>query len=75
MSTLTDNIRAASTVQALVQLLKNRSYDEIRQRMYDNPPGSRAIGDSSTRTTKPAGPGDARSTRIMSAPASENLAR
>jgi len=40
MSTLTDNIRAASTVQALVQLLKNRSYDEIRQRMYDNPPGS-----------------------------------
>jgi hypothetical protein len=40
MSTLTDNIRAASTVQALVQLLKSRSYDEIRQRMYDNPPGS-----------------------------------
>jgi len=27
-------------VQALVQLLKNRSYEEIRQRMYDNPPGS-----------------------------------
>ncbi len=27
-------------VQALVQLLKTRSYEEIRQRMYDNPPGS-----------------------------------
>lgn len=40
MSTLTENIRAAETVQALVQLLKSRSYDEIRQRMYDNPPGS-----------------------------------
>jgi hypothetical protein len=40
MSTLTDNIRTAETVQALVQLLKSRSYDEIRQRMYDNPPGS-----------------------------------
>ena|ERR1700758_5854157 len=40
MSTITDNIRAANTVQALVQLLKTRSYDEIRQRMYDNPPGS-----------------------------------
>ncbi len=25
---------------ALVQLLRNRSYEEIRQRMYDNPPGS-----------------------------------
>jgi hypothetical protein len=28
------------TVQALVQLLRTRSYEEIRQRMYDNPPGS-----------------------------------
>jgi len=28
------------TVQALVQLLRNRSYEEIRQRMYDSPPGS-----------------------------------
>jgi len=27
-------------VHALVQLLRNRSYEEIRQRMYDNPPGS-----------------------------------
>ena len=27
-------------VQALVRLLRTRSYEEIRQRMYDNPPGS-----------------------------------
>ena len=27
-------------VHALVLLLRNRSYEEIRQRMYDNPPGS-----------------------------------
>lgn len=27
-------------VQALVQLLRGRSYEEIRERMYDNPPGS-----------------------------------
>jgi hypothetical protein len=40
MSTLTDNIRAAETAQGLAQLLKTRSYEEIRQRMYDNPPGS-----------------------------------
>ena len=40
MSTLTDNIKAADTLQALVQLLKGRSYEEIRQRIYDNPPGS-----------------------------------
>ncbi|MBV8050217.1 MAG: hypothetical protein JOZ80_03460 [Acidobacteriaceae bacterium] len=30
----------ADTVQALVQLLRGRSYEEIRQRMYDSPPGS-----------------------------------
>ena len=29
-----------STVQALIRLLRGRSYEEIRQRMYDNPPGS-----------------------------------
>lgn len=40
MSTLADNIRTAETAQALAQLLKTRSYEEIRQRMYDNPPGS-----------------------------------
>ena len=28
------------TTQALVQLLRTRSYEEIRQRMYDSPPGS-----------------------------------
>lgn len=28
------------TAHALVQLLRTRSYEEIRQRMYDNPPGS-----------------------------------
>lgn len=32
--------KAVNTVQALVHLLKARSYDEVRQRMYDNPPGS-----------------------------------
>ena len=32
--------KEAQTVQALVQLLRTRSYEEIRQRMYDNPPGS-----------------------------------
>ena len=30
----------ADKVQGLVQLLRSRSYEEIRQRMYDNPPGS-----------------------------------
>src|SRR6202140_3178952 len=30
----------ADKVHALVQLLRSRSYEEIRQRMYDNPPGS-----------------------------------
>jgi hypothetical protein len=32
--------KAADTVQALIQLLRARSSEEIRQRMYDNPPGS-----------------------------------
>jgi hypothetical protein len=31
---------APDKTHALVQLLRNRSYEEIRQRMYDNPPGS-----------------------------------
>src|SRR5271169_2386191 len=30
----------AQTVQLLVHLLRTRSYEEIRQRMYDKPPGS-----------------------------------
>ena len=31
---------AAARVEALVQLLRGRSYEEIRQRMYDSAPGS-----------------------------------
>jgi len=40
MATAIDNTRTVNSVQALVQLLRSRSYEEIRQRMYDNPPGS-----------------------------------
>ena len=42
MATPTLSIRSktSDTVQALVQLLRSRSSEEIRQRMYDNPPGS-----------------------------------
>jgi len=40
MGSTTDNIPAVDKVQALVQLLRTRSSEEIRQRMYDNPPGS-----------------------------------
>ena len=40
MTTTIDNAKGLDRVHALVQLLKNRSYEEIRQRMYDNPPGS-----------------------------------
>src|SRR5256885_14497539 len=32
--------KPTDTVQALVQLLRTRSAEEIRERMYDNPPGS-----------------------------------
>ena len=32
--------KADVTIEALVQLLRGRPYDEIRHRMYDNPPGS-----------------------------------
>ena len=32
--------KATDNVQALIQLLRSRSSEEIRQRMYDNPPGS-----------------------------------
>src|SRR5260370_29211852 len=35
-----DDAKAVDNVQALVQLLRNRSYEEIRQRMYDSAPGS-----------------------------------
>ena len=33
-------VRPGDTVHSLVQLLRHRSYEEIRQRMYDSPPGS-----------------------------------
>jgi hypothetical protein len=36
----THDTKALDNVQALVQLLRNRSYEEIRQRMYDTAPGS-----------------------------------
>jgi hypothetical protein len=35
-----DEAKAAGRVEALVQLLRGRSYEEIRQRMYDSAPGS-----------------------------------
>jgi hypothetical protein len=42
MSLATEELTSTDTdtVQALVRLLRSRSADEIRQRMYDNPPGS-----------------------------------
>src|SRR5271154_5893300 len=51
MPAFTDNLSVAETrsgdeaqfpgrVDALVQLLRGRSYEEIRQRMYDSAPGS-----------------------------------
>lgn len=40
MAASVEELRAADTTQALVQLLRARSIEEIRQRMYDNPPGS-----------------------------------
>jgi len=40
MSALNEHSKPVDRVQALVQLLRTRSHEEIRQRMYDNPPGS-----------------------------------
>jgi hypothetical protein len=40
MPPVTEELKEQDTVQALVQLLRSRSYEEIRQRMYDSPPGS-----------------------------------
>ena len=40
MSALNEHLKPVDRVQALVQLLRTRSHEEIRQRMYDNPPGS-----------------------------------
>ena len=35
-----EQAQASEKVAALVEVLRNRSYVEIRQRMYDSPPGS-----------------------------------
>jgi hypothetical protein len=40
MPPLAEQVKEPDTVQALIQLLRTRSYEEIRQRMYDSPPGS-----------------------------------
>jgi len=40
MSTPIDEKTPVDRAHALVQLLRSRSYEEIRQRIYDNPPGS-----------------------------------
>jgi hypothetical protein len=40
MSTAPPTVNTAKTTHALVELLRRRSYEEIRQRMYDNPPGT-----------------------------------
>jgi len=40
MATAPQNPHAAKTTHALVDLLRRRSYEEIRARMYDNPPGT-----------------------------------
>jgi hypothetical protein len=39
-SQASEQAQASDKVSALVELLRNRSYVEIRQRMYDSPPGS-----------------------------------
>jgi len=40
MPLATEELTSNDTVQALVRLLRSRSAEEIRERMYDNPPGS-----------------------------------
>jgi hypothetical protein len=40
MLTTAKQDRVPETEQALIQMLRTRSYEEIRQRMYDSPPGS-----------------------------------
>jgi hypothetical protein len=40
MPVSTEDAKSIDKVQALVQLLRTRSYEEIRERMYDNVPGS-----------------------------------
>jgi uncharacterized protein (UPF0147 family) len=40
MATTPPATSAPNNVHALVELLRRRSYEEIRERMYDNPPGT-----------------------------------
>jgi hypothetical protein len=40
MPVLAEETKAIDNAQALAQLLRTRSYEEIRQRMYDDVPGS-----------------------------------
>jgi len=40
MPPVVEQNKEVETVQALIQLLRTRSYEEIRERMYDKPPGS-----------------------------------
>jgi hypothetical protein len=40
MVTPTESTTGTDKAHALVQLLRNRSYEEIRQRMYDSAPGT-----------------------------------
>lgn len=40
MPVFTEETRSVDNSQALVQLLRTRSYEEIRLRMYDDTPGS-----------------------------------
>jgi hypothetical protein len=40
MVTPTETTSGHDKVHALIQLLRSRSYEEIRQRMYDNAPGT-----------------------------------
>ncbi len=40
MPPVVEQNKEVETVQALIQLLRARSYEEIRERMYDKPPGS-----------------------------------
>jgi hypothetical protein len=40
MSVFAEETNTVDNSQALIQLLRTRSYEEIRQRMYDDAPGS-----------------------------------
>ncbi len=40
MATTSPTANESTVTPGLVQLLRRRSYEEIRERMYDNPPGT-----------------------------------